>query len=91
MSIKENSHIEIEGIKFTPEMIDQMKLWYSNPELDRNAPERFVEMLNNIQDYFCRVIADASHETDISKEIVLMSNTIFIKDEMTVFIPKRKK
>jgi len=89
--LPENS-IEIDGVIYTAEMRLKMREWHNVGEspYEPSRPQCFVEYLSAIQDYFCRIIADAQFDENMRKEITMMSNIIYMKDDLQVFVPKIK-
>jgi|SRR5665648_570070 len=81
--------IEIDGVTFTPAMRATLKRWYDAPDYDNTVPERFFMEMSHMQDYLSRLIADASFDEDMRKEINLMAVAIEIKDDMQIFADNR--
>lgn len=87
----ENS-VELDGVIYTAEMREKMREWYNveGSEYEPSRPQCFVEYLSAVQDYLCRIIADAGFDENMRKEISLMCNVIYMKDDLQIFIPKPK-
>ncbi len=75
-----DKNITINGITFTPEMLEELKRWELEDEND-SEPMYFIEFLTEIQDYFCTALSnvDAEDIEGYQKIAGLMSKVLNIK------------
>lgn len=90
-AVTEDNSIEIDGVKYTPEMRQALKAWYDYiPSIEDSLPERFYKYMSAAQDYFSRVVVDPDSEEERAIATTHMSDMIFMKDEMKHFFPRKE-
>ncbi len=82
-----NKNITINGVEFTPEMLEVLKFW-GEGKGECNTPLSFLNTLTEIQDYLCEEFANFGDE-DIKqyREIAeLVCGITLIKSDLKAFI-----
>ncbi len=76
----------VDNVEITPAIIQVLKKWYENPEMEGSEPERFVRWLGGIQDCLCRVLIE-NIKIDDAMVKECLSQVIYIKDDFKQLIP----
>jgi hypothetical protein len=81
----------VNGVEITQEITDILSSWYYTDHVDtKTRPELYVQWLSTIQDGLTRQMLQME---DASPSVLkrYLSNLIYLKDELSRFIPDKKK
>ncbi|MDU1906660.1 MAG: hypothetical protein E6772_17985 [Dysgonomonas sp.] len=80
--------LEINGILLSNTALETLKRWQnSGSEYNPTTPERYVEYLNEAQDYLTRVMMEESKVENIAE---ILMKLICIKDDLKLLILKKQ-
>lgn len=80
--MKNSQEITVNGVTFTPEMLETMQRWYEPLE---NAPKEFIDDLMEMQGYFIDEL-DQSLEEDKNKMIDYLQKTRWLITNLKPFV-----
>jgi hypothetical protein len=80
----------VNGVEITPKITEILSEWYYTDHVDTETrPEVYVAWLSSIQDGLTRQMLQME-DTSPATIRRYLSNIIYIKDELTRFIPDKK-
>jgi hypothetical protein len=84
-----NNPLEINGIVLSEQTLNVLKRWQSSGGFSAPCdPERYIEYLNDIQDYLTRVMLMDGDTLCIAE---ILTKLILIKDDLKLLIPKKEE
>ncbi len=85
--MEENKNITVNGVEFTPEMLEQLKEWNLNDEKE-SVVLRLMASLVSLQDYFCKRIWDLGY-VNVEEEAKCISKIMDLKSQLNPFLRKK--
>ncbi len=78
--------LEVNGIRLDEKLISLIKRWQcSGNTMQKSDPERYIDYLDNIQDFLIRSLID--NGTDRNSVMDLLEKLMLIKDELSFLVP----